>query len=713
MKAFLISTILLILISFTGINAQYNIYETFDPSNTKYSLDDLGTMWTFDNVPLDKWEAEYGFRPTEEWLEDVRLSALQFGRGCSAAFVSEDGLIMTNHHCGRGQLSDVQKEGENLLRDGFFANTLEEERRIPGLFVDQLLSIEDVTDSVYAAMANGKTDDEKVSLRNSKIREITEKIESETGLICRVIAFYNGGKYKAYSYKRYNDIRLVMGPDFQIAATGWDWDNFTYPRYELDFMFYRAYGEDGNPIKSDHFFKWSEKGAEKGEEIFVIGRPGRTRRLISVAEMEYLRDYEYKYRLLQLNEVYKVYYELFHSHPENESELLNRVLGAGNGRKSYAGRLLGLQDEYIMAKKIDFERNLKSAVNNDPELKKKFGHVWAGIENALNELKKNIAERTAFTLSRWNQPYYYNVAGQLIKYAEQLKLPDDEREEDYHNGNAVKHLQGFYADDFDHELNEKLLRAHINYVCGVLGNDHELVAKLFGDYRDEASVADVLERSLISSPEKVESFTKKSADEILNSEDPFIYFLMNTRDKLAQLDNIISESRNTIQVLNQMLGEIVFAVHGEMLPPDATSSLRISDGRILGYEYNGTIAPAKTTYFGLYDRYYSFNQQTYPWGLHERWKNPPAELNLSTPIGYASTNDIVGGNSGSTMINKDGEVIGLVHDGNLESLAGDFIFIPENNRSVSTDSYGLMEALKHIFKTDRLVNELENGKIVE
>ncbi|MBU1099240.1 MAG: S46 family peptidase [Bacteroidetes bacterium] len=713
MKVFSLSITLLFLFSFADLSAQYNIYETFDPSDTEYSLDDFGTMWTFDNVPLDKWETEYGFRPTEQWLDNVRLSALQFGRGCSAAFVSGDGLIMTNHHCGRGQLSDVQKEGENLLRDGYIANTLEDERKIPGLFVDQLLSIEDVTDSVYAAMSRGENDDEKVSLRDSAIRGITDRIEKETGLTCNVIAFYNGGKYKAYTYKRYFDVRLVMAPDFQIAATGWDWDNFTYPRYELDFAFYRAYDENGQPVKSEHYFRWSKKGAEEGEEIFVIGRPGRTRRLISVAEMEYLRDYEYKYRLLQLNEVYKVYYELFNSRPESESELLNKVLGTGNGRKSYAGRLLGLRDEYIMSKKKDFERNLKNAVNNDPALSKKYGHVWDSIENALDELKANIAERTAFTLSPNNQPYYYNVADQIIKYAEQLKLPEDDRKADYHNGNAIKHLQGFYAEGFDHELNEKLLRAHINYICGVLGPDHWLVKKLFGEKRGEEAVADVLQKSFISSPEKIEMFSQKSADQILHSDDPFIYFLMSTRERITELDHIIMESRNTIQVLNQMLGEIVFAVHGEMLPPDATSSLRISDGRILGYEYNGTIAPAKTTFFGLYDRYYSFNQKTYPWGLHERWKNPPAKLNLATPIGYASTNDIVGGNSGSTMINKKGEVIGLVHDGNLESLAGDFIFIPENNRAVATDSYGLMEALKYIYKSHRLVKELEQGKIVE
>lgn len=693
------------------VNGQYNIYESINYDEVKYSLDDLGTMWTFDNIPFERWKEKYGFTPTEEWLEHIQKSALQFGWGCSGAFVSEDGLIMTNHHCGRGDFHLIQKEGEDLLKNGFYAESQDEERRVPELYVDQLIKIIDVTDTIYAEMNKGQNETEKVDLKNAKIKELEDRLEKELNLTIRIITFYNGGKYKAYCYKRYNDVRLVMAPDFQIAATGWDWDNFTYPRYELDFAFYRAYDENGKPVKSEHHFSWSEKGADEGELIFIIGRPGSTRRLISISEMEYLRDYAYKYRLLLFNELYQVYYELMNTRPEDESELLHQVLSFGNGRKSFAGRLLGLKDTYIMAKKIDFEKNLKSTVAARSDLQQQYGHVWEALTAAHEELKIVVPEISAFNLSRV-APVYFEIANEIINYARQMKKPENEREEKYLPEKIDSTLNALSNRTYDIELNEKLLRAHVNFVRGILPVNHRLIKELYGDKKGEEAAEYLLDKSSLSSKEKIAELLKKSPDDILSSDDPFIYFIISTELELVDLEMTRKEITNTIEVLNQMLGEIVFAVHGENIPPDATSSLRITEGEIKGYEYNGTIAPGKNTFFGMYDRYYSFGQKTYPWGLHERWLNPPAEFDLSVPVGFASTNDIVGGNSGSSVINAKGEIVGLVHDGNLESLAGDFIFIPENNRSVASDSYGLMEALIHIFKTNRLVDELKNGRII-
>ncbi|MCL6098851.1 MAG: S46 family peptidase, partial [Bacteroidetes bacterium] len=329
-KLFFILVALLFLAS--GIYSQ-SIYEPRDLSKVKWSPSDFGTMWTFDNVPVDRFEKEYRFRPTQEWLDDVRLSALQFMNGCSAAFVSADGLIMTNHHCGRGWLHGLSPKGEDYLRDGFYAKTMSEEIKVPNAYVDQLIAIEDVTKEVLDAMQAGKDSNEKIMLRNDKIKELQEKYSKETGLVCNVVELYNGNKFSMYEYRRYSDLRLVMAPDFQIASTGWDWDNFTYPRYELDFMFFRAY-ENNKPVESEHFFKWSKNGAKEGEPIFVIGRPGSTQRLISVAQMEFLKDHEYNHFLAFYNELYKVYFELFQTvtDPAQHSELLNMVMGVGNAR---------------------------------------------------------------------------------------------------------------------------------------------------------------------------------------------------------------------------------------------------------------------------------------------------------------------------------------------------------------------------------------------
>jgi len=694
-----------------SVSGQHNIYANIEFDEVEFSLKDFGSMWTFDDIPYGYFEKTYGFKPTDDWLERVQKAALQFGGGCSAAFVSADGLIMTNHHCGRGQLSSIQDEGEDWLRDGFYAESLSDERKVPRLFVDQLILIEDVTDEILSAMGRGKTDSAKVSLRDVAISEIVSRYNEESGLECRVVTLYNGGKFSLYGYKRYNDIRLVMAPDFQIAATGWDWDNFTYPRYELDFMFYRAYDENGEPVKSDYHFSWSEKGASEGEPIFVVGRPGNTDRLMSYADLEYFRDKVYPGILLFYNELYKVYYELFNSHPERESELLNRVMGMGNGRKSYAGRLLGLKDEYLMAKKLSFENDLRKKVNLHDNLKSKYSHIWDAIQNVRDEQRKMIDLFTVVNMRAFSLPVYFENANKLLNYAEQMKKPEDERPAEFKADLLEETKAKMFPEKIDEELHSKLMRAHANYITRMLGTDHELSAMLYGGLKDEEAVQHLFSISSMISKESFVEMLKLTSDEILNFSDPIMSYVKRTKIITEKLSSVKKELDNTLEILHQELGEVIFAVYGNQISPDATSTLRITDGVIAGYEYNGTIAPGKVTYYGLWDRYNSFDKSTYPWGLHERWKTPPPELNLSIPIGFASTNDIVGGNSGSSVINVKGEVVGLVHDGNLESLAGHFAFLPENNRSVATDSWGLMEALKYIYKTERLVEELNSGRI--
>jgi hypothetical protein len=700
----------LIMISCSYLNGQSGFYKPINIDTVKWSLDDLGKMWTFDNVPVNTFEEKYNFRPDQYWLDDVQKSALQFGGGCSGAFVSEDGLIMTNHHCGRDELHTVQQEGENILKDGFYAKSLADERKIENLYVDQLILIEDVTNEIKTYMKDGSTDDEKISLRDKMKDSLTTKYEEETGLKCRIVTLYHGGKYSLYGYKRYDDIRLVMAPDFQIAATGWDWDNFTYPRYELDFMFYRAYDEDGNPIKTDHYFSWSKKGAEDGEPIFVVGRPGSTDRLYSVEQLEYFKNYTYPNSLKGYNAIYDAYYQEYQKYPESD-ELLNKVMGWGNSRKSYAGRLAGLNNEYIMKKKIDFQKDLISKVNSNPELKEKYGHVWKSIEAVIDELKQYSVQNTINRFSRFIKPVYYKMAEQMIYIAEQKKLSNDDREEDYKYENLELLIDKIYPKEIESDLEDNILEASIKFINSIANSDHYLIKDVFDGMQGKKAVKKLKSKSFLLTKEGYLKIAQMDTDEIFELNDPFIKYILFIKEESNKIRPKIRELENTLSVLNELLGEVVYSVFGNRIPPDATSTLRISEGVIKGYEYNGTIAPGKTTYYGLWDRYESFNKKTYPWGLHERWKTPPAELDLSTDIGFASTNDIVGGNSGSSVININKEVVGLVHDGNIESLAGHTIFLEENNRTVATDSDGLLQALIHVYKTDNLVNELLNGKI--
>lgn len=687
------------------ILAQTNFYEPFDINEIKWSIDDFGKMWTFDKVPGDKFQSDYGFKPSHEWLEDVQKSALQFGGVCSAAFVSEDGLIMTNHHCGRDELYTVQKEGENLLKDGFYAEKLDDERKIKGLFVDQLMLVKDVTNEIKDYMSSGNSDNEKIKLRDRMKDSLISKYNEETGLNCKIVTLYNGGKYSLYGYKRYEDIRLVMAPDFQIAATGWDWDNFTYPRYELDFMFYRAY-ENDKPIKVKNYFKWSKNGAVENEPIFVIGRPGKTDRLLSYAELEFSRDFTYKQSLIGFNEIYKVYFELYEKYPERD-DLLNRVMGFGNARKSYAGRISGLNNEFIMKKKLDFENELIRKVKTNPTLNEKYGDIWNSLKIVLNELKDYSAKNTAIRFNRIIKPVYFTIAENLIELAGQKKLPSDNRIDKFKDENLSETIKNMFPDSINFELENSLLNAHKTFLEKLLGKESEFYKTLY----ESMEISELLKSSQIADEKRFENLAQLSGEEILNNADPFIKYTIELNKLDDEISPKIKELNNTRQVLNQLLGEVISILYGDKISPDATLTLRISDGVIKGYEYNGTIAPGKTTFYGLYDRYFSFNKKTYPWGLHKRWQSIPEGLDLSTSIGFASTNDIVGGNSGSSIINEKKEVVGLAHDGNIESLVGDVIFLEENNRTVATDSKGLIEALKYVYKTENLVEELLNGKL--
>ena len=690
----------LLMISCSYIYGQLSFYEPMNIDTVKWSFDDLGKMWTFDNVPVNTFEQKYNFNPSQDWLDDVQKSALQFGGGCSGAFVSADGLIMTNHHCGRNELHTVQQDGENILKNGFYAESLMQERKVENLYVDQLILIENVTDEIKLFMKNGTTDDEKIRLRNKIKDSLTTKYEEETGLKCRIVTLYHGGKYSLYGYKRYDDIRLVMAPDFQIAATGWDWDNFTYPRYELDFMFYRAYDEEGHPVKTDHYFSWSREGAEDGEPIFVVGRPGSTDRLYSVQQLEYFKNYIYPLALKGFNAIYDAYYKEYQKYPESD-ELLNKVMGWGNSRKSYAGRLAGLNNNFIMQKKNDFQKDLISKVNSDAELNAKYGHVWGSIESVINELSQYSVQNTINRFSRFIKPVYYKMAEQMIYIAEQKKLSNEEREEDYKDENLKALINKIYPKDIESDLEDNILEANIKFINGIAKSDNYLIINVFEGMEGKKAVHELKSKSDLLTKEGYLKIAKMDADEIFSLDDPFIKYVLFIKEESEKISPKVTELNNTLSVLNELLGEVVYSVFGNRIPPDATSTLRISDGVIKGYEYNGTIAPGKTTYYGLWDRYESFNKKTYPWGLHERWKTPPVELNLSTDIGFASTNDIVGGNSGSSVININKEVVGLVHDGNIESLAGHTIFLEENNRTVATDSDGLMMALKYVYKTDR------------
>jgi len=668
---------------------------------------DNGKMWTFDFPPTDYFAQTYHFNPTKEWFDKARLAALRLPN-CTASFVSEDGLIMTNHHCARSSLEHVQKEGEKLVEDGFYAPTLEEERKAP-VWVDQLVLIDDVTSEVQTAYDSGTTDSAKTASRMAKFAEIQEryrekfKATSKDSMVFQIYSFYNGGHYSVYAFKRYTDVRLVYAPEETMAFFGGDPDNFTYPRYDFDCSFFRVY-EDGKPLKTADFFRFSKDGAKDGEAVFVIGNPGRTSRLLAYSQLETLRDIQYPVAIEGLKSRMDAMSGYVAKHPDQRLKYMNQIFGVSNSLKAITGYLSGLRDPYLMAKKRDFENNFRSAVLSSSVLKSKYGDPWKDITTYESEERKLYNEIIPFSYNGRSQ--YLTLAARLVDRALGVAetMPGGRGQE---AGRSIP-----YPPTLVPEIEQSMLADELKFMKSYLGDENAAFNKLLDNRTPEEAAEQLASTSVIASKERFEELADAKPAEILNSTDPIVAFVAQTQLHALQLrENIAAIIRQEAPKV-QELGRAMYEVYGTSIPPDATFSLRIADGVVKGYAYNGTLAPPVTTFYGLYDRYYSFGKKD-PWELTPRWANPPADFNMSTPMNFVSTNDIIGGNSGSPVVDKDLNVVGLIFDGNIESLPGDIIYDETTNRSVAVHSAGLLEGLEKIYKADRLVKELEAGKIVQ
>lgn len=692
---FLVFTTISIFSQYAGINLD----------TVKAGKWDMGRMWTFEKPPVDYFDKTYNFRPSEEWLTKVRKAALRFGGGCTASFISEDGLIMTNHHCARNIIYKGQKEGEDFLKDGFYAGTDENERRIPDLSIEQLVYIEDVTDKINDALVTAKTDEERIAIKKAKSEElIDEASEKNPGLNFMVVPLYNGGRNSLYGYKKYDDVRLVFAPDLRTAKLGGDYDNFTFPRYGLDCMFFRAY-ENGKPIKTDDWFAWSEKGADEGEAVFVIGNPGSTSRLNTIAQMEFERDYLNLPVVEWLSELYKIIeQQVLNGNTENY-KLIAELYSIGNGLKVYDGIYKGLNDQYLVARKKDFEKNFKAAVMANPALKEKYGHIWDEVAEGRERLKPIARELFGYNFNRRYSPELFRIASTLVTVAEGKKSNPDKF--------TVEKLDSIAATFFPASMNletqERYLQVQVNLILRNLSGNKELMELLFAGKTGSEAKKQLLAGTKLMDKSYRDKLLKGSSDDVLNSTDPVIKFILTAKKKLAEYGKINKEVLSRDQVNNSMLGEALFKVYGESIPPDATFTLRINDGVVKGYNYNGTVAPVKTTFYGVLDRYHSFGKK-FPFNLPKIWENLPKEFDLSTPLNFITTNDIIGGNSGSPMINKEGKIVGLVFDGNVESLTADFIYTDEANRAIAVHSQGMVEAISDLYGAKKLAQEILKGK---
>ncbi|MVM40191.1 S46 family peptidase [Spirosoma sp. HMF3257] len=665
---------------------------------------DLGKMWTFDNPPKDYFQKTYNFTPDEKWFDEARLASLRFADYCSASFVSANGLVMTNHHCARESGTGVTRKGEDLNATGFFAKTAAEERKVSGLFVDQLVKIEDITKRIQDAMAGAgdaasRSEQAQLQAREEAFSVVKQEYSQKDGwkgLELQTITFYNGGRYSIYGFKRYTDVRLVFMPELQLGFFGGDYDNFTYPRYALDCSFFRVY-DNGKPLQTTHFFKFNPNGVRDGEPIFVIGNPGHTERLKTVAELEFDRDLQTP-ATIQLLKNRSAALQAYNATAKNDS-VLNEIFSYENSLKAYGGQLEGLRDASLLARKAVFEKQFKAAAQakNLPADQLK---TWDDIATSTAQLRSLFKDANYLAPSERTMGELMTFANIATQFSELLasRPQDAERARSLM---VVPEVQ-------DISLEEAYLAAHLSEAQAALGNDDPYVkAALTGpdgkSRSPKEAAAYLIKNTKLTDPAFLKELSTRP-NVASSSNDPMLALAKIGFPRYVAAARQARQLTQRQEVLRGQLGRMLYDVYGTAVPPDATFSLRINDGIVKSYDYNGTKAPILTTFAGLYDRNYSFANKA-PWDLPARWKNPPMEL-LKQPMCFISTNDIIGGNSGSPMINKNREAVGLAFDGNMESLPGEFIFVPDLNRTISVHTGGIIAAMRYIYKADRLVNEL-------
>ena len=684
--------------------------EGIDENTVSAGQFDFGKMWTFDQPPLDYFQEAYGLDLSEQWFDLASRGALRFSDNCSASFVSPYGLVMTNHHCARENISAVSRDGEALMNRGFYASSLEEERRVKDLYVDQLVSIADVTKRVRDGVPDYQNDEEEADARDRRIESIERSLtqrakDQDTTYHVQVVSLYDGGTYSAYTFKRYRDVRLVIAPEHAVAKFGGESDNFTFPRYSLDMTFFRVYDYDGNPLETTHYFPWSTNGVKSGDPVFVVGNPGSTSRLKTISQLEFERDFALPQQLEVLRTRGDIMRKYLVENPDEPGidDVRNSFLSIANSIKALGGQLEGLNDDYLLARKRASEESMRSMIEQNEDLNEKFGSVLndlAGVQRSKRATAKKSGALTYFGTSIGSRVLTRGLYGYVYSLLKQRGAPPSRLQELKSDAADIK--------DFPPELEKAFIVARINELSKYLGrSDPSLRRLLQGGSPEELAQRIVDSTALVDSS----SFFTILDEGYLASDDvsvPVTNVLAPLYFTLGQQNGSFSAREEN---LSEKLAQARLELFGTGIPPDATFSLRLSDGVVSGYAYNGTQSPFQTTFFGMYDHYHTYGPGS-EWDLPDRWLSPPASFDLSTPLNIVSTNDITGGNSGSPLLNANLEIVGLIFDGNIESLPNQYVYRDETARAISVDARGILEVLDDMYDADRLVLELTRGEVV-
>jgi hypothetical protein len=660
-------------------------------------------MWLYNNPPRTSLREKYGFELTDTWLDDLQLASVRCG-GASAEFVSEEGLVLSNHHVGSRSLQRLSTKEHNYLRDGFYARTRAEEKPCPGQELTVLLSIEDVTARVNAAVRADMPDEGAFQARRVVMAAIEKESLDKTGLQSEVVTLYQGGQYQLYRYKKYTDVRLVFAPEEQIAFYGGDPDNFEYPRFDVDICLFRAY-ENGQPARVKHYLKWSASGAAENELIFVSGHPGHTDRLQTMAELAYLRDVEYPLILRRLKRTEVLLSAYAARSEENARRGRNDLFSVRNSRKARDGALAGLLNPKLVGSLVTSEHQLRSAVTANPTLADTQG-AWDRVAQAQRIIDGHTVDYDVLERGSGFNSILFNYARELLRAAEERPKPDGERLEEYRESARASFEfrllaeQPVYAD-----LETLKLADSLTSFVEALGYSHPLVQTVLGGKSPGERAAEAVRGSKLASSTIRRKLHSGGEQAIQQAGDSMIDLARLVEADARAVRKVVEAQREAIRQAHAQIGKARYAIEGPSRYPDATSSLRLAFGLVKGYEEDGRQIPFETTFAGLYER---ATEQKYrpPFDLPERWSAGKNQLDLATPFNFICTADIIGGNSGSPVVNRKGELVGVIFDGNIQSLVADFIYTEDQARAVAVHSSAIIEALRKVYDASPLADEL-------
>jgi hypothetical protein len=664
-------------------------------------------MWLYNAFPKDRVQKQYGFLPTQEWLDHLRLSSVRFNNGGSGSFVSADGLAFTNHHVGADCIGKLATSGADYMKTGFYAKTRADEAKCPDLELNVLVGIDDVTAKVKAAAPATMAAAAAGQAQRSAMSAIEKDCVTSTGLRCDVVTLYSGEVYNLYKYKKYTDVRLVFAPEFDAAFFGGDPDNFTFPRYDLDITFFRVY-ENDKPVHLDHYLQWAKAGVKDGDLIFVSGHPGGTDRLKTVAQLQFLKDVDYPSRLNSYKRRITMLQKFSAESAENARIAQEDLFGYQNSQKAINGEYEGLKDLSVMSQINTAEREREKAyMDKNPS----GPNPWEEISNATKVNREIYDPLTYVERMRGFSSDLTIYARTLVRAAEEKSKPNGDRLREYRDsGLPSLEQQLFSAAPIYKSLETATLAVALAQMQEALGPDDAAVkASLGGKSPEEAA------KALIAGTKLEEVAVRKQLYEggkaaVDASTDPLIVLMRNVDPEArAVRKRFDDEVDAVVRRDGATIARARFAQAGFTQPPDATFTLRLSYGTVKGYAENGKKIPYFTTFAGAFQHAEEHGSKP-PFNLAASWPKMKSKLNLETPLNYVSTADIIGGNSGSPTVNKAGEVVGIIFDGNIQSLVLDFYYDDRQSRAVSVDSRGIIEALRKIYGADALANELTGTK---